>query len=114
MGFYNGPELFTQKDADVAKCLVDLHANQDSACITKAGSSCDLNDSQLARVVEVRLSGSHQLSAENAEAIRAAIQAAADQGITWDRGEQSIQFAQEADNGSSVRGVSAIWDSDKC
>lgn len=67
----------------MAKCLVDLHVKQDTKCITKARSACDVNNSQLDKLVESRWAGSHQLSQENAEALRAAIQATADRISNW-------------------------------
>lgn len=36
-----GENEFFQKDADVAKCILDLHSNQKDVCISVKGSSCD-------------------------------------------------------------------------
>jgi hypothetical protein len=118
-GYYNGNQVWSQKDAEVAKCITDLHASQDSACISKAGSPCDLNDSQILLVQENRLDGSNQLSEENAEAIRAAIQAAADEGVTWQPEgtfglAQSIEFSHVADNGAGIRGVTVRLGGSDC
>ena len=39
--FTPGDHIFTQADADAAKCIIDLHTKSDDKCISVAGSTCD-------------------------------------------------------------------------
>ncbi|KAJ5151989.1 hypothetical protein N7492_010284 [Penicillium capsulatum] len=39
--WFPGTEKFTKKDAEVVKCILDLHAKQHDVCISVKGSSCD-------------------------------------------------------------------------
>ncbi|KAK3669497.1 hypothetical protein LTR78_010644 [Recurvomyces mirabilis] len=118
-GFQNGQKPWTAGDNGAAKCLVNLHLNQNSACITTAGSSCDDagNSPEVLCAHSTELFGGYQLDSDDASAIQAAMDDAFASGLMWSdstaQGPGYVVFTHVADNGSGVKGIQ-IFNNNLC
>lgn len=89
--------------------MVNLHYTQDVRCTTVAGSAYEGRQSKITAVQEGHWQGSNKLSVESSRAIQAAMQAAHDNGLSYNDDEQIgpgfLEFAHVADNGGGIAGI---------
>lgn len=95
----HGKYSFLQNDADVAKCLVDLHSTQNIRCVSVTGSKCQplVTTSKIQNIQSINPSGGalgeiiglKQLNATQSQAIQAAAQSLVGQTVSssWNDGD---------------------------
>lgn len=106
-GYWSGNKVFSQAEADVSKCLSNLHHESGYKCISVAGSRCAQN-TDIFTGYDARLYDNSKFSDATNRAIKSAIQAAVGQKFDpkSDVGSDGyIEFSHVADNGSGIRAM---------
>ncbi|KAJ5091617.1 hypothetical protein NUU61_006487 [Penicillium alfredii] len=89
--YVEGDQNFTQQDADVAKCLTNLHYVQEDTCISVKGSMCDngyLDGGGRIQNTQLSLLYDAQLTADQSSAMQYAIQSMVGTNIRTDKTKQ--------------------------
>ena len=106
----NGKYLFTQNDADVANCLVNLHYTQNTRCISVGSSSCQgkVTTSKIQNSKSINptagaigeLTGTKQITAAQSRAIQAAVQSLVGTQV-------SSNYSDDPSDGGGVVGIAS-------
>ncbi len=98
--YWKGDYKWTQKDADVAKCLTNLHAHQSSACIGTETTKCDLGP-DIHKAHASAWYGNHQLEPDDEKTIAFALDQAVKDGLSLKLAKTYwLEVARTADNGN--------------
>ncbi|KAI9702951.1 MAG: hypothetical protein M1836_008165 [Candelina mexicana] len=101
--YTKGPTKWLQGEADVSKCLTDLHVSQATKCIGTATTKCDLGADVHKAVTAPKVPGNGPLKQDDGNVIKYALQQAVKDGISLKFDDTNwLEVVRTSDNGNDA------------